>query len=310
MSKSNGRQFEKGFIPVMLMPFSDKGEIDYKGLTELTEFYIQSGAVGLFANCLSSEMYDLTPGEQIKSTRHIINVVNNRVPVVATGNFGATVSKQADFMKAIYDTGVEAVIIITSLLASEQDSEEVFSVNAMELMDLTGNIPVGFYECPVPYKRILTPRELSPLLNTNRVVYYKDTCLDIKQVQAKIAAANGFDFRLYDAYLGHAIESLRSGADGLSCIQGNFFPEIIVWFCRNYNNPELSEEVEKVQAFLIANMDVMHNAYPTVAKYFLQKRRMKISTFSRTSNGMTDPVKLKIDKLFSEYTNLKAELGL
>src|SRR3546814_1455688 len=70
----------------------------------------------------------------------------------------------------------------------------------------------------------------------------------------------------------NAVESLKAGAKGLSCIQGNFFPELIVWLCENYDKPESSAQVEKLQKFLTANMDVMHAAYPTIAKYFLCRR--------------------------------------
>lgn len=45
----------KEFIPVMLTPFKNNGEIDYEALTRLIHFYIDAGASGLFANCLSSE---------------------------------------------------------------------------------------------------------------------------------------------------------------------------------------------------------------------------------------------------------------
>jgi 4-hydroxy-tetrahydrodipicolinate synthase len=311
MSEQNGKHFQKGFIPVMLMPFNEKGEIDYDGLRELTEYYVQSGAVGLFANCLSSEMFELTPGEQLKSTRFVVETVAGRVPVVATGNFGDTMTHQADAVKMMYNTGVEAVILVTSLLAAEYESNDVFDENTRKLMDLTGNIPLGFYECPVPYKRLMGAEQLTRFLKTNRVVYYKDTSLDLENVRAKLEAGRGSDFKLYDAYLGHAVDSLRSGADGLSCIQGNFFPEMIVWVCRHYNNPEMQAEVSKVQEFLVANMDVMHAVYPRVAKYFLQKRGIRISTFSRTDGEpLTQSVKAKIDKLYKEYTEIRAVVNI
>jgi 4-hydroxy-tetrahydrodipicolinate synthase len=50
----------RGFIPVMLTPFNDDLSVDYATLRKLCDYYIDNGAVGLFANCLSSEMYELT----------------------------------------------------------------------------------------------------------------------------------------------------------------------------------------------------------------------------------------------------------
>lgn len=303
---------EKGFIPVMLTPFKYNGAIDFEELTRLTEFYIEAGAAGLFANCLSSEMFELTHAEMLQAVNHIIKTTNGKVPVVATGTYKDSINVQAVVVKEIRDTGVDAVIAITGLMAEQGESDEKFNERVFKLLDDTDQIPLGFYECPVPYKRVLTPEQLALFVNTGRVIYHKDTCLDLESVAAKNkACSNVKKFGLYDAYMGHAVNSLKAGSAGLSCIQGNFFPDIIVWLCNNYDTAEKSEEVELVQKFLIANMDVMHTAYPAAAKYFLQKRGMKITTFTRKSMvPITLQVKSKIDTLYDNYTALQSALGI
>lgn len=301
----------KGFIPVMLTPFSSNGNIDFAALTQLTEVYLQAGAAGLFANCLSSEMFELTDVERIQAIKHIINVVGGEVPVIATGTFGGAISKQADFVKKVNNTGVQAVIAITSLLANESDSDEVFDANVFELLKQTDNIPIGFYECPVPYKRVLQPKQLQQFVETRRVIYHKDTSLDLNQIKHKIAFTKGHSFGLYDAYMGHAVESLKAGSAGLSCIQGNYFPELIVWLCDHYSDAALADEVNTVQQFLIDNMEVMHNVYPVVSKYFLQKRGLNISTFTRREVGLFTPSIVKeVENLFDDYTALLNDFNI
>lgn len=301
----------KGFIPVMLTPFSSNGSIDFAALTQLTEIYLQAGASGLFANCLSSEMFELTDAERIQAIRHVIGVVAGEVPVIATGTFGGEISKQADFVKRVNDTGVEAVIAITSLLAEEKEGDEIFDANVFELLKQTDQIPIGFYECPVPYKRVLKPAQLQQFVETGRVIYHKDTSLEISQIKEKIALTKGHTFGLYDAYMVHAVESLKAGSAGLSCIQGNYFPELIVWLCDHYNDANLSAEVAIVQQFIIDNMDVMHNVYPIVSKYFLQKRGLTISTFTRRDVGTFTPAVVKeVEKLFDDYTMLLNDFNI
>jgi 4-hydroxy-tetrahydrodipicolinate synthase len=296
---------QKGFIPVMLTPFSNDGSIDYPALTQLTEVYLQAGAAGLFANCLSSEMFELTDKERIQAINHVIDVVSGEVPVIATGTFGGAITKQADFVKKVYDTKVKAVIAITSLLAEEHDTDQKFEDQVFELLAQTPEIPIGFYECPVPYKRIIKPAQLQQFVATGRVIYHKDTCLDLNQIKEKLALTADQQFGLYDAYMAHAVESLKAGSAGLSCIQGNYFPELIVWLCDHYNNPAMAAEVDVVQQFLIDNMDVMHNVYPVVSKYFLQKRGLNISTFTRREVGVFTPAIVKeVENLFNDYTTL------
>ena len=301
----------QGFIPVMLTPFLESGEVDYEGLKTLTEFYLNAGSAGLFANCLSSEMYELSEQERIDVTRTVVEQVAGRVPVVATGTFGGAIEAQAKFVKRIYDTGVQAVIVISGLIAAEDESDEVFLKNALELIAATGDIPLGFYECPVPYKRLIPSTILEKLVKTGKVVYHKDTCLDLDEVKRRIQVAEGYQFGLYDAYMVNAVASLQAGAAGLSCIQGNIYPELVVWICEHFNNPDRQEEVKKVQQFFIDSMDIVHTAYPIIAKYSLQKRGFPISTYTRREVGvLTDSLKLEMDDLLTEIEKIQSDLGI
>jgi len=302
----------KKFIPVMLMPFFEDGKIDYMALSQLIEFYLAHGAAGLFANCLSSEMYHLTQEEMIQSVSFIVKTVDGRVPVVATGTFEDTIANQASFVKEIYNTGVESVIVITSLLAKETDTEEVFQANVHQLLALTDDIPLGFYECPLPYKRIIDPSFLGQLVQYGRIKYHKDTSLDINHVGAKLLATRSSeDFGLYDAYMVHAVDSLLTGSAGLSCIQGNYFPELVVWLCNNYNKEEQINKVQKVQHFFQRNMDVMHDSYPTSAKYILGKRKLKLGVYCRNRNYVLDEkVKQDLDNLYLDFEAVCNQLGI
>lgn len=305
-------QVKKGFIPVMLTPFKSNGDIDLDALTQLTEMYLQAGVAGLFANCLSSEMFELNDNERIGLIKHVIKVVDGAVPVVATGTFGGSIAQQADFIKRVNDTGTAAVIAITGLLADADEPDEVLNDRVFDLFDQTVGIPLGFYECPVPYKRLLSPQQLCDFVATGRVVYHKDTCLDINQVQQKLEAMK-FNpaFGLYDAYAVNAVESLKAGSAGLSCIQGNFFPELIVWLCDHYADDDLQHEVGMVQQFLTDNMDVVHNVYPIVAKFYLGKRGLKLSTTVRRSVGQfSTPVRHQVEDLYSKYTSLQHNIGI
>lgn len=114
-----------GLWPVMLTPFTLTSQVDITGLEALTTFYLEAGSNGLFANCLSSEMFQLTDEERLLITRTVVNHVQGRVPVVATGTFSRDVSTSCEFIKKIYDTGVQAVILVTSMLVEPDESEEV-----------------------------------------------------------------------------------------------------------------------------------------------------------------------------------------
>mgnify|MGYP003347377270 FL=1 len=94
--RSGHAPFAKGrFVPVMITPYHEDGQIDFDHLSRLTDFYLAAGAKGLFANCLSSEMYSLSPEERLALAEHVVKRVKGKVPVVACGSFGDTLEEKA-----------------------------------------------------------------------------------------------------------------------------------------------------------------------------------------------------------------------
>ena len=114
---------DKKFVPVMITPFNLKAKVDLEVVSTLIDFYLASGVKGFFANCLSSEMYSITEDERLELTQHVVRYVNGRVPVVATSSFGLTIDDKAEFTKKIYDTGIDAAILITGHYANVEDSD-------------------------------------------------------------------------------------------------------------------------------------------------------------------------------------------
>ena len=226
----------------------------------------------------------LSEEERLTLTQHVVKHVNGVVPVVATGSFGSTVFEQAEFAKKIYDTGINAVILISSHYAKKEESDEILLHNIERMLELTGNIPMGLYECPSPYKRILSPEVFKSLLDTKRMVYHKDTSIDQEKIKAKLALIKNNPLEFYDAHTENATFSLQHGAKGMSAISGNFYPEILVWMCNNATDPSKQEDVKWLQEELVKAEDLISQAYPMSSKYFLQKRGVPILPVSRTSS--------------------------
>ena len=178
--------FDKKFVPVMITPFNLKAKLDFVAVAALIDFYLAAGVKGFFANCLSSEMYSISEDERLELTSFIVRYVRGRVPIVATGSFGLTIEDKAEFAKKIYATGIDAVILITGHFANIDDSDEILLKNFSKFLSLTPGIPMGMYECPAPYKRILGADVFRTLLETGRFVYHKDTSKEHEFVKAKL----------------------------------------------------------------------------------------------------------------------------
>ncbi|MDP4130493.1 MAG: dihydrodipicolinate synthase family protein, partial [Bacteroidota bacterium] len=231
-----------------------------------------------------------------------------------TGSFGLTIEDKVDFTKRIYNTGVNAVILITGHYANVDDGDDVWLANFDKMLRLTDNIPLGLYECPAPYKRILSPAVFKSVLDTNRIVYYKDTSIAPEKVKAKldiVKTTRSKRFEFFDAHSPNAMTSLREGAKGMSSIAGNFYPEILVWMCNNATDPSKAAEVEWLQSEITRVDPIVHVAYPMSAKYFLRKRGLPIRTISRTyALELTLEQKKTLDEVLETFLGWCDRLGI
>jgi 4-hydroxy-tetrahydrodipicolinate synthase len=295
---------DKKFVPVMITPFNLKAKVDLDTVSTLIDFYLAAGVKGFFANCLSSEMYSITEDERLELTQHVVRYVNGRVPVVATSSFGLTIDDKAEFTKKIYDTGIDAAILITGHYANIEDSDDILLRNFDRMFKLTGNIPLGMYECPAPYKRVLGTEVFKTLLSSNRFVYHKDTSISLESIKTKlevVKTANS-NFEFYDAHSPNAMYSLQMGAKGMSSISGNFYPEILVWMVNNATNPDKQSAIKWLQGEISRVDPLIHIAYPMSAKYFLRKRGLPVRTISRaTALELTPEQKKTLDEIHASF---------
>lgn len=298
-------------VPVMLTPFREDLSLDTYCLEKLIEFYRKSGAGGFFANCLSSEMYQLDRQEQLTIAAITVKHSPSGIPVVATGSFGENLEDKIQCAKQMMDTGVDAVILITSHFADKGADARVFLDNLFTLVDRTPGIPLGTYECPSPYKRLLSASEFQLLTDTKRFTYHKDTSENIEQLTQKIAISNAGPYKVFNAHSGTAVPFIQRGGCGLSPIAGNFFPEIFSWICENAHKPDLSEQLAYMQQELIRAEKIVSLKYPLSAKYFLRKRGLPIQVNSRVRREeLSKSDVAALDGLYSEFEVWCNELGI
>jgi len=301
----------KIFIPVMLTAYHENGSIDYDGMSRLMDFYLASGAKGFFANCLSSEMYQLTDEEKVTLTKFVVDYVGGKQPVVSSGSFGETVQAKADFSKRIHDTGIDSVILISAHFAEKQESDSVLLGRLDEFLRQTAEIPLGTYECPTPYKRIITPEIMTFMVGSGRFVYHKDTTEDIDQIKAKIDLMREGQPGIYNAHIGSAAQSLQYGCAGLSPIAGNFYPEIITWLCDNATDPTKKADVDWLQQELREAEQLIGNQYQLGARYFLAKRGCSVSMVSRSTPGSLSSAQREVlDNLLLRLDGWHERLGI
>ncbi len=283
-----------GAYPTMITPYDQNGNVDYEAVEKLVEWYWQKGCDGLFASCQSSEIQCLDEDDRVKLAECVKRKVDSlaekdssRTPmiVVASGHVSDAFEDQVRELNRIAATGVDAVILITNRMDIENTNDENWIHDAERLIrEIPENVLLGLYECPRPYKRLLTPKMLEWCLSTGRFRYIKDTCCDESEIERRLEILKDTPLRLFNANAQTLLESLKAGCAGYCGIMCNFHPELYVWLTHHY--ADQPETAEKVGAFLSMTAFTEALAYPITAKYHLtQIEKIPFSLYSRARDA-------------------------
>ncbi len=287
-----------GVYPTMITPYKSDGSVDLDTAEKYVRHYFSKGCAGVFAICQSSEIWKLDLSERIALNKTVYKVAGElrkesgrRFNVVSSGHVGGTIEEQAYELSKIAETGTDAIILISNRLDMGNEGDDVWLKNAEKLLKLLPeDVNLGVYECPYPYKKLLSQRTLSWCRDTGRFRFMKDTCCDIKTIKERLDILRGSDFMLMNANSQTLLESLRYGACGYSSVMANFHPELYVWLCNNIKH-ERAEEMQQflgTLAFTEAGLP-----YPLSAKYNMCLEGIPTENVSRVqdSEKLTDYVK-------------------
>ncbi|HXP95972.1 MAG TPA: dihydrodipicolinate synthase family protein [Telmatospirillum sp.] len=254
-----------GVWPVMLTPFDERREIDWASLEKLIDWYIAGGVHGLFAACQSSEMFFLSDAETTKLVRFVVDYVAGRVPVVASGHTANTLSHQIEQIGAVAETGVDSVILISNRLAMPSESDDVVlgSLSAITTQ-IAKDVTFGIYECPYPYKRLLSDSVVRWCAASGRFTFIKDTCCSLETIKRRLSLVQGSPLHIANANTQTLLATLQAGAHGFSGVMANFHPELYVWLYENWS--KFPEKAERLSNYLsvAALSEVL--TYPLCAK--------------------------------------------
>jgi 4-hydroxy-tetrahydrodipicolinate synthase len=265
----------EGIIPVMLTPFTDDGEIDYPGLARLIEWYLAHGADALFAVAQSSEMQFLSLAERAALGRFVVKEVAGRVPVAVSGHISDDPPSQVAELTAAVDTGADAVIVVTNRLDPNSQGSATFRESLDGLLArLPSDVPLGLYECPAPYRRLLSDEELRYCAETGRFVLLKDVSCDLSTVKRRVALAANTPLAIVNANAAIAYDAMRAGSRGFTGVFTNFHPDLYQFLrTSGEKHPDFARELN---TFLVLAAVSEALGYPAIAKMYHQR----IGTFA------------------------------
>ena len=268
-----------GIYPVMITPFTADNQVDYEAVDRIVEFYAQNGCHGVFAVCQSSEMFRLTEDECVRLAERVVRAAAGRMAVVASGHTAERLGDQICGLKRMADAGVDAVVMISNRLASPEENDDALIARMNTILKAIPDATFGMYECPYPYKRMLTDRVLKAMTQSGRFTFIKDTCCSAPLIAERMRLLDG-RVQLFNANCATALETFEAGADGFSGIMANYFPDLLVWMYENYRvQPERARRLSS----MLSIMSLVEGCgHPAAAKYHMNRIGVPMEIFCRS----------------------------
>ena len=270
----------QGIIPVMLTPFDECGNIDWDSQKRLIEWYLKQGCQSLFAVCQSSEMLQLDLNEREQLARFTVEVVDGRVPVIASGHVGETLAEQITELTQMVSTGIDCLVFVTNRLDPDHlGSEQLFKNVETLTKELPANMRFGLYECPVPFRRLLSDEDIIYFADDPRFVVLKDVSCDLDTVRRRVELTKSANLVTSNANAAIAFEAMKSGASGFCGVFNNFHPDLYRWL---QDEEEIHTELAiELSRFLVLSAVTEGMGYPKLAKIFHQRLGTIRSSYSR-----------------------------
>ena len=210
--------------PPLLTPFDERGALDLPALGPMVDFYADRGCTGLLVNGLSAEPFETTSEERAAVLRAVIAANNRRMQIAAAiypdgGDWPGAVAE-------VHEAGADIAVLLVPLLV-EQDDDDAHLLGTLRDVAARTSGPLGLYEAPRPYKRILSTDALSWAGHSGRFTFFKDTCQDFDRISERLRAIHGTPLRLLNAEVATYRRSVVDGAHGFCGLMANVFPEAL-----------------------------------------------------------------------------------
>jgi 4-hydroxy-tetrahydrodipicolinate synthase len=221
-------QFGK-IVTAMVTPFDRKGNVDFAKTTKLIDYLLENGTDSLVVAGTTGESPTLTTEEKVALFRHVVSVVNGRVPVIAgTGSNNTRAS--IELTKKAEEIGVDAVMLVAPYY--NKPNQEGLYQHFKAIAEST-SLPVMLYNIPGRSVVNISVDTIVRLSEIPNIVAVKDASGNL-DAMTEIIARTRDDFLLYSGDDGITLPVLSIGGAGVvsvaSHIIGNEMQQMIAAF--------------------------------------------------------------------------------
>lgn len=289
-------------LTAMVTPFNSEGQIDFQKVTEVVNHLIATGTDGIVVAGTTGESPTLTSEEKLSLYKHVVEVANGRVPVIAgTGSNNTYASIEAT--KQAEETGVDGIMLVTPYY--NKPNQEGMYQHFKAIAEAT-KLPVMLYNIPGRSATGLTVDTVVRLSKIPNIVCIKEASGDL-EAMAQIIEQTDEDFVLYSGDDSITLPVLAIGGVGVVSVAahviGNEMKEMIDQFLQGKH-----QEAAALHRKLLPVMEALFAApSPVPVKTALSMLGIDVGSVRLPLVPLTDSEYEQLEKVLIDSTILQTK---
>jgi 4-hydroxy-tetrahydrodipicolinate synthase len=286
-------QFGK-IVTAMVTPFDSKGNIDFAKTTSLVNYLLENGTDSLVIAGTTGESPTLTTEEKVALFRHVVSVVNGRVPVIAgtgTNNTRASI----ELTKKAEEIGVDAVMLVAPYY--NKPNQEGLYQHFKAIAEST-SLPVMLYNIPgrsVVNIAVDTVVRLSEIPN---IVAVKDASGNL-DAMTEIIARTREDFQLYSGDDSITLPVLAIGGAGVVSVASHIIGNEMQQMIAAFEAGELAKAAKLHQKLLPIMKGLFAAPNPVPVKTALQLKGLDVGSVRLPLVPLTEQERIELMNLLN-----------
>ncbi len=257
----------------MVTPFDHKGNIDFNKTTQLVNYLLKNGTESLVVAGTTGESPTLTTEEKIALFKHVVTVVNGRVPVIA-GTGSNNTRQSIELSKKAEELGVDAIMLVAPYY--NKPSQEGLYLHFKEIANTT-NLPVMLYNIPGRSAVNISVDTIVRLSEITNIVAVKEASGDL-DVMTSIIANTQEDFNLYSGDDGLTIPVLAIGGKGIVSVASHIIGSEMNEMIQAFEAGNVKDAAKQHQRLLPIMKALFQAPNPTPVKTALQLKGLDVGS--------------------------------
>lgn len=242
------RMFDMNFgnlLTAMVTPFDHNGVLDLDKTTVLLEHLISHGTDGLVIAGTTGESPTLSLTEKVNLFKHVVKVVNKRVPVIA-GTGSNSTADSILLTKEAEACGVDGIMLVVPYYnkPNQKGIYDHFSKIANET-----SLPIMLYNIPGRCAVKMDIDTIVKLSKIKNIVSIKEASSDLDLVTEIIEKTNS-SFTVYSGDDGLTLPMLAVGADGVVSVAAHIIGDEMQSMINSYRSGDVKEAAWKHRKLL------------------------------------------------------------